>query len=776
MSGTFLGTINSKMQGLAARPLATNRGWADSHRQLSKYNNLKRERVYTPSLRLMQFVNNRKIDRDDEISKHQELIKNRALARKADRNYRKDGMPTKRGERAYNDQARNMEYQSTIARDKNNFNKGFSYLATKGTARYDRLYDLDMRNVDASDKLFAETARGERIEYDNAVSRHQRFEDAINAHFDNVNGDKKDYKKHEIKDRVGAEARYADLSKIAEGEVAGIHYAAATAAQAYDTQKKIVETKMQKYFELTPPTKDVVHRLNELTRVDVRNEEKAVDNIDSIVAGLRILNQRGDTDLVKDQLDNILDKNIGGGLKLGTHASQSLASFLMFEVKGNDFGLRRFGKYINLETARAYNANDRKVMDVTYDEYVNGYHDGEPHLISEVNPTGRMYAKKGMKTLIEGTPIDDIERTALPNLDGSLKKTFGFDENDKSKAWDISGYLHKREEIQTAFEPAFLSASLKWLSGSEQMNSAVKFWTGYEMKQKKDEDGNIVTDENGNPEYVLAPVWKEEEFAGHEDEVEEYYRRKTKDYIKDQTTGQILGMRTDYRDAIAEHFAEMFLEDGDGEEPTSKKRSDYERARAEIQTRYGDKTPEEAEKLREKDLKKLKTDMAKIQIRKVLGETGKLEQIYRTRRSGAANNAKDWWREWIGLDNEEAMSKEVSFYEQQRARMRNESATTDSPDDDDISVARIYNERKRSEIRDSLENLWDDNKDMDLTAEDFYELVVEGFLKECFGVTATLVEEKFKEYYDQSKDHVDAYTLKTKLEDLLSDPDNYPDA
>ena len=119
----------------------------------------------------------------------------------------------------------------------------------------------------------------------------------------------------------------------------------------------------------------------------------------------------------------------------------------------------------------------------------------------------------------------------------------------------MSGWLRKREEIQTAFEPAFLSASLKWLSGSEQINSGVKFWTGYELKQKK-ENGKMVVDENGDPEYDLVAVWddKGNGFGSHRDEVEKYYRKKTNDYFKDQTTGQILVMRTDYRDATMEHL------------------------------------------------------------------------------------------------------------------------------------------------------------------------------------------------------------------------------
>ncbi|MBR0480193.1 hypothetical protein IJJ49_02970 [Candidatus Saccharibacteria bacterium] len=786
MSGTFLGDINTRIRGIAAKPLATNRAWADSHRMASKQKYLA-GRAATPSLRLMQFVSNRRIAREAETEDNAKFVKERGLAYRAKRRYIDgdlDNGLSRKGLDAYEKQAKSMEYQRVALRDKNNFNKGFGYRGVSGTALKARMDALDIANVNASDMLKVEQARGERIEYDNAVGFYNRMEGAMNAHMDMEKGfeyevrdgetvkvPKKTYKFHFDPNnltKTAELARYTAMHQIMEGSEIDVQFAVACAAQAYDKQKKILETKMQKYFEMLPPTKDVEFRLEELTKKFTEGE-KVGDRIDAILPGLRILNQRGDTDLVKKQLDNILDKNLGGGIELGTHASQALASFLMFEVKDNDPFLRRFGKYINLETARIYNKNDRQVMDVTYDEYVRGYHDGEP--ATDDNPTGRMFAKKGMKTLLEGTSLDNIERTALANLDDSLKKAYGYDENDKGKTWDFDGYIKKREEIQTAIEPAFLSASLKWLSGSEQINSGVKFWTGYEQKQKT-EDGRVVTDENGDPVYELAPVWKGKEFVGHEDELEEYYRRKSRDYIKDQTTGQILGMRTDYRDALAEHFAEMYLEDNSDELPSSKRKEEYERRKAEIQTRYGDKSLEEAKKLRDKDLKNLRIEMASAQIRKTLGETGKLEQIYRTRRSGAANNAKDWWRRWIGLDDEEAMLKEVTFYKAKRGE-EDEKAV----DDDDVWVAlRIFDESARRRIRDDFDRIWDKHKDS-TTAEEFYDVAKEA-LHKWFGGIETQIEHEFDDDYKRRVDsgYVEAYDLKKHLEDLLGDPSKYPDA
>lgn len=788
MSGTFLSTINSRIQGFAARPLAANRAWADSHRQLTKQRNLASGRAYTPSLRLMQFMSNRKIMRDEETAEHANVTKLRGQAYAAMRNYKADGTPSREGEEAYEMQARSIRYGRVINRHKNNMNKGMGQLeAVKNrasVAQKARLAALDNLTVEEADKAFAEVARGEMIEKNNAEGRYKRLEAAMNVHMDDTNGyridpetkaklARKDYKFHfdSIEAGNAARAKYNAINEIMEGEVLDTQYASAAAAQAFDTQSKIINAKFQKYFDLTPPTQDLEYRVREFSRhLSSDPNFKVVNNMDSIIAGLRIINMRGDTDIVKNIIDDVLDKQYGG-LELGTHASQSLASFLMFEVKDNDPFLRRFGKYINLETARAYNANDRKAMAVTYDEYVKGYHE---------EPDGtRMYAKKDMKKLVEGTSLDNIERTALSNLDDSLKKAYGFDSNHPDQTWDVKGWMRKREEIQTAFEPAFLSSSLKWLSGSEQINSAVKFWTGYDLKQQKNDDGTIRVDENGDPVYDLSPVWAGREFNGYNDEVEKYYRRKTMDYFKDQTTGQILGMRTDYRDATMEHLVETYLNSDSEDETADERREKYEMDRAEIQSRYGDRPADEAQKLRAKDLKKLKMELAGKQVRKILGETGKLKQIYRTRTSGTAINAKDWLRGWVNLDDEDALREEMNYYDRKRReetrRLREEEAErrgADSEEDDGTPVARIYTEEDRERFVNEMQDLKD--RILDEEPDIFFE-DTRGKLVEWFGEETVIVQkyDHFHEVDDPSADNIELYKF---VKELLEDMDNYPDA
>ena len=756
MSGTFLGTINAKMRGMAAKPLATNRAWADSHRINTKQKRLASGRAVTPSLRLMQFVSNRRVAREAEISESAETIKNRGLAYAARKHYKRDGSPSRGGEKAYRMQAENAKYQRTVLRDKNNMNKGMGYLAT-GTAQKQRLDRLDTMNVNAFDLLKAEQARGEKIDYENAIGFHKRMEDAMNAHMDDKNGytiksdgsrvKRDDYKFHftDAQDRAEARARYSAISRVMEGNAGDVQYVAATAAQGYDTQKKILETKMQKYFELTPPTKDVEYRLGELTK-----HKDAISNIDSIMPGLRILNQRGDTDLVREQLQNVLDH----GVDLGSHASQSLASFLMFEVKDNDPFLRRFGKYINLETAQVYNKNKRKNSKVTIDEYVTGEYE-EPDL-EHSGVLIKRKSKRPMAVLMEGTSLDNMERTAMKNLDDMLKSAY----TGEDKKLNVHDYLEQRKKIETAIAPQFIAASLKYLSGSEQLKSMVSFLTGY------DGDGKARWDEGGD-------------LASDAKEAEKYFRDRTMEYLEAQTPSQILGLRSDYYGPLTEHLVKAYEEsDMEGwDEKRQRERSKYMMELSDIQTRYGDLPPEEAQRRRADDVKALRKKMAGAQFKQLLDAKGKLNQIYRTRRSGAANNAKDWVREWLDLDNEllittkleeDKRKEKKAFKEKKRKeRMEEERAGGDLPEDDSAG-SRVYDEVDMAGFVADVEELWHNLRDDG--DDEFYNESLR-YIKKKLGEGSFIVAKY--EQFRKDDPYADSHMLKEFLEDLLNDPDNY---
>ena len=746
MSGTFLGTINAKMRSLAAKPLATNRAWAESHRMASKQRHLAASNAYTPSMWLMRFVSDRKVAREAEINEKSTLIKERGLAYRARRNYKNGdiygGILSRKGERTYEQQAEVMEYQQISMRDKNNFNKGFRYLAEEGTdmwAKYDR---LDARNMNASDRLKAEQARGEEIEYRNAKGFHERMEAAINAHMDFEHGfedwrweededgnmvrvgKKSNYKFHmdpSKLERSAELARYNATHKIMEGNVGSVQYAAAVAAHGYDTQRKIVETKMQKYFDNTVPTKDLEYRLGELTKI-----KGAANNIDFIVPGLRILNQRGDTNLVKEQLYNLLDVNIGGGVELGTHASQALASFLMFEVKDNDPWLRRFGKYINLETANVYNKNKRKVMNVTYDEYIKGYHyEPDP---DDPGQMKIMYAK----------------RTALASYDDSLLKAY----TDETGNLDYDAYIKKRGEVDKAFGPAFISASMKYLSGSEQIASAVRSKTGYSMRQ------------NPDGTHEMVPIWEDKDykkkFAGHEEDIEKWYRERTLAYLSDQTPLQILGLRSDYRDSMAPHLFKEYQEtdmEGWSEEAIEERRKIMEEW-SDLQTREDLSTEE-----KQRETNRIKNKMAGAQLRQLLDSKGKLNQIYLTRESGVANNAKDWVREWLDLDNEAAI--EAKLDKDGLKKKRHSSKTSRSGDG-----GAVYSDNDRADFVSQIDNLQLDTG----KGEKFYDKSME-YVEKNLG-RDSYIAARYKGYHEGAPS-ADDDTLKKFLKDLLSNPENY---
>ena len=785
MSGTVLGTINSKLTGLTRAPLGGVKGWASSHRELSKQKHLASRNTYTPSMKLQKFLSDRKIARDEETREHAETVKNRGLAYAASRNYKRGTeIPSKEGEEAYEAQARNAEYQKQIARHKNNMNKGLGQLEAviqNGSTRQKaRLDELDNQNVIAFDSLKMEQARGERIDYKNAKGYHDRMEQAINAHMDQVHGHEVDakgrptYKRHfapgSHMERM-ANNRYSQLSNIMEHDLADSQYAAAAAAYGYDSQRKMMGSKVQKYMELTPPTKDVVNRIEEMTK-----GQHAADEIDAIVAGLRVINSRGDTDIVKAQIDNMLDKNVGGGIKLGTHASQELASFLMFDVKDSDPWLRRFGKYINLETAKVFNSNDRKNLEFNYDEYIKGYH---MELDAATGQLTQMFAKKGMKELMEGTSLDNIERTALSNFDDSLKKAYSTIGADGKSHLNVAEYLRKREEVQTAIGPQFISASLKYLSGSEQLVNAVTFLTGYEHKQMKDGNGNLVLDpKTKEPMYEWKDSWSNENISDEDKgKLRKYFNGKTLQYLRDQTPAQILGLRSDYYAPLLNHLAEAYEEtDTEGwTEEYVQEHEDYMREMADIQTRYGDLPPDEAKRKRDMDMKALKNKMAGAQFRQLLDAKGKLNQIYRTRRSGAANNAKDWLRGWLDLDNDVAISLKLEKDKRkekaaQRELEKAERKRRGEPIDDSGAApsGKVYSDIDMADFVSHVDDLWHD-----LRAEDD-----DVFFRESLEyIQKTLSADSYiaKKYEQFRKDdpYADSHMLKEYLEDLLNDPDNY---
>ena len=197
----------------------------------------------------------------------------------------------------------------------------------------------------------------------------------------------------------------------------------------------------------------------------------------------------------------------------------------------------------------------------------------------------------------------------------------------------------------------------------------------------------------------------------------------------------------------------------------------YNNEMAEIQTAYGDEDADTAERKRKEDAKKLKMELAGRQMRKVLGESGKLEQIYRTRRSGAANNAKDWLREWVNLDNEMLLRNEVDVYKKKREqewreemRKRKEA----DPNFEHNEPYRIYDSGDQMYFQSEMSEINDRYKDGDV--QTFFEKTRDK-LNEWFPDDYLVWS--YEKYYENNK-YTDTDDLYSWLNETLDDLDNYP--
>ncbi|MBR2641252.1 hypothetical protein IKD49_02230 [Candidatus Saccharibacteria bacterium] len=510
MSGTFLANINAKIHSLAAGPLATNRAWAESHRQLTRARFLERNR--TPSARLMNFLAYRKTSRDNEIESINQHLKAKYTAKSDALDYDADGRLSKRGQKRYDRQALTTRYSQFSQLHKNNLESGFgdhdaTYRRTiagirsdlfnsegvfsssiKSGATYDeRIAALDKANTDAADDLKVELARGAEIEYNNAKGFLERALNAKNADDDRralLEGNTRHQMHPGLLENPDNVLRYERWKAIMQGRDDGVQTALADAASTARAQAQIRQNKFQAASDLTPATQNVADHIKDLV-----NSRDAAKNIDAIIGGLRVLNIRGDTDLVARELEHDIMGilNSSGKIELGTYASQAIANFAMFDVKDNDPALRRFGKYINMQTAALYNENDpekrRKRRDVSWWEYVNSEyveHDENGNVAHDED--GNIITKKtrGMRELLPGTSYARVERTAYKSQrEGVRAASYELDsDGNLSQNFSVKRYFDNMDNLYDATLANIISDQFSYLSGGEQIMAFSKDLTG----------------------------------------------------------------------------------------------------------------------------------------------------------------------------------------------------------------------------------------------------------------------------------------------------------
>ncbi|MBQ6395984.1 DMT family transporter [Candidatus Saccharibacteria bacterium] len=706
MSGTIPGQVNNMLRSLSKAPLGAANKFFASEAALSRARYLGGvARPYQSNRRLAQYLEDRRNRREIDTRRYLEGSKLRGAGFAAELT-NSEGNYTRRAEDLFALENQNGDNRRKIARTENDFNEGLDTSRSRSYAQFRRLNALNHNAAHTYDRLDMEASRSEIIKYNNSQSRLDRYQKAVEAHEQSALYNR-------AVNPIDLD-RYNDMLDTLNGDSANVHFIAANAANSASVQQKIMASRFKTYTDTLPPTQRVQDFLK-----DVNNAKNTNANVEALLAGMRTLNDRGDTDLVRDALIDAFDD---GQVELGTHASQSFANFLMFEAKDKDFTLRRFGKYLNLETARVFNENQsipaRRNHSVDFKEYLTGRY------VDYVDDDGTVHygkSKLDIVSLLAGTPIDKAERTAFAVLDSSLKWAYGD---------DIEGFKTRRHEIQKVMTSALIGGGLKYESGSEQIVNLASWLTG--LKAGKDDSGKTIWkkrwESEGDDLYGLD---------------EQFFIDRVKDFLVAQTPSQLFSLRTD----LFNPFKELLADDYEN----------YARASGDQSILPGDYdslTPEEKVALRNAG--------AKNRFQDLLDRSGKLQQIYSTRKSGAANNAKDALRDFLDLGDED---KIIAYLNAKKKEQRAKNAPS-SDDDSSPSGDGVYTETDRLNFQNEFTRLLLDDPE----SPSFYDNALEK-LEDLLG-RDSMIQNLFEDYHDENPDAGNPDLLSTLL-DLLADPDNY---
>ena len=456
----------------------------------------------------------------------------------------------------------NAENLAVIKRHENNMNAGLGQLevvkAKASRAQKTKLGELDLKNVNAFDNLKMETTRSAVIEYNNATGYYDRLNKAryAKADQDALDSGNTQHQMHNVLGDSANLARYEKMKEVMEGKEQDVRHLVADAAHSFGAQSQIVKGKFNSYYNYTEATQDIVNDLNALTKV-----KNVSENIDPIIAGLRTLNMRGDTNLVKDQIKNMLEY---GDIKIGSHALQELASFCMFEVKGNDPSLRRFGKYINLQTAKMFNEAEpserRTREDISFHEYINGqYIDKDADGKVKYNEDGSVKirtAKKSAASLLKGTSFKDMERTAITTMEELIRDNsmrLSVDENgNEVKTFDYEMFKNNEKAIWDAIMPNVIGDHFSYLSGSEQIVAMSKGITGIDT-----------TKHNIDWKGIFGKDVAENLTAEQKKDYINFLHERTKVFLSGQVPSQIARTKSDMLEAIRNQYTLKEMMDND---------------------------------------------------------------------------------------------------------------------------------------------------------------------------------------------------------------------
>ena len=143
MSGTFLSSVNNTVRGLAAKPLATNRAWAESMRSAKRAKSI--ASGTTPYSRLQQYLANRKTLRELDMESNLRTVKSRASIYAQHRigNYKDvtEGQLVANGYTRRMKRAKNLELEekNAAAHVEHTMTEYKSYYGNKNAARIEKI-------------------------------------------------------------------------------------------------------------------------------------------------------------------------------------------------------------------------------------------------------------------------------------------------------------------------------------------------------------------------------------------------------------------------------------------------------------------------------------------------------------------------------------------------------------------------------------------------------------------------------------------------------------
>ena len=293
-------------------------------------------------------------------------------------------------------------------------------------------------------------------------------------------------------------------------------------SNAYDITEAEREADIKRLstFFNTQPTENV--------EAELKNAMKNND-VNSIIAGLNTLDARGDGDKVAKYVREFMDT---GQLKLATEYANNLAKTMLFY--GENPLIKGLGKFINVETL-AYTEGRRQNDTITFKEFVTGTADFDD-LNLDANGNPKAYVPK--YDIISTTSGKDFTKANRTTMKAYMEAMEAYrDDPTVNNAMMEQRIL----ELDDKIRPQLVSSIPTYNSGSEEIMAAVKYLTGYAVKDGKLQFNGKVEGADGQDIQLSK----------------EFFRKRTTKYLKAFTPSDLIKMKSDVLAAVTELFTEV---------------------------------------------------------------------------------------------------------------------------------------------------------------------------------------------------------------------------